>query len=289
MVAVARVSVTSADREETESQAHRQIQKKLEYEVKVTVCELPHELDALEAAWSALCDHTSAERSELVVLPEFVFVEPLWLLDHFDPDIWSHAEAVAELWLQRLPDLRTQYVVGTRPVTVGGKHFNEGFLWTRDDGPAPLRRKHYLPNEPGGFEARWFDRGGAEFPVYTAGDISFGLNICTELWALDVYRTYANMDVTAIIAPRATAAATTGKWLSVGTVAAVASGCYCLSSNRVQSDGACGGVGWIIEPDGALMARTSHVEQFCTREIEPARSRYARRTYPRYVFRADAK
>src|SRR5882672_9349841 len=92
------------------------------------------------------------------------------------------------------------------------------------------------------------------------------------------------MNVTAIIAPRATAAAKTGKWLSLGTVAAVASGCYCLSSNRVQSDGGCGGVGWIIEPDGALLARTSNVEQFCTREIEPSRSRLARKTYPRYVF-----
>jgi N-carbamoylputrescine amidase len=256
--------------------------------VKVTVCELPHELDALEAAWTALCDHTTAQGSELVVLPEFVFVEPLWLLDRFDEVAWSHAEAVAELWLQRLPDLNASHVVGTRPITVDDKHFNEGFLWSRDVGLTSLRRKYYLPDEPGGFEARWFDRGTADFPVYTAGQLSFGLNICTELWALDLYRIYAGMDVAAIIAPRATAAATTGKWLSLGTVAAAASGCYCLSSNRVQSDGACGGVGWIIEPDGALLARTSSLEQFCTREIDPARSRQARLTYPRYVFSPGA-
>jgi len=255
--------------------------------LKVTVCELPHELEPLEAAWSALCDHTSTEGSELVVLPEFVFVEPLWLLETFDPVAWSHAEAVVELWLQRLPDLKVPYVIGTRPVTAGDKHFNEGFLWSRDGGVKALRRKHYLPDEPGGFEARWFDRGAARFPAYAAGDLSFGLSICTELWALELYRAYAGMNVTAIIAPRATAAATTGKWLSLGTVAAVASGCYCLSSNRVQSDGACGGVGWVIEPDGALLARTSNVEPFCTREIDPARSRFARRTYPRYVFSAQ--
>jgi len=252
------------------------------------VCELPHELDALEAAWGALCDHTGAEASDLVVLPEFVFVEPLWLLERFDAVAWSHAEAVAELWLRRLPELEARYVVGTRPVTAGDKHYNEGFLWSRAAGLAPLRRKHYLPDEPGGFEARWFDRGDAGFPAYAAGELSFGLNICTELWALDVYRRYAEMDLAAIVAPRATAAATTGKWLSVGTVAAVATGCYCLSSNRVQPDGGYGGVGWIIEPDGALLARTSHIERFCTREIDPARSRYARRTYPRYVFSPPA-
>jgi len=256
--------------------------------LKVTVCELPHELDALEAAWSALCDHTGAEASELVVLPEFVFVEPLWLLDRFDAVAWSHAEAVADHWLQRLPELRAGYVVGTRPVTAGDKHYNEGFLWSPGGGIVPLRRKFYLPDQNGGFEARWFDRGTADFPVYAAGELSFGLNICTELWALDSCRAYASTDATAIIAPRATSATTTGKWLSLGTVAAVTSGCYCLSSNRVQSDGACGGVGWIIEPDGALLARTSSIERFCTREIELERSRRARTTYPRYVFMPPA-
>jgi N-carbamoylputrescine amidase len=256
--------------------------------VRVTVCELPHELDALEATWRALCEHTGTQASELVVLPEFVFVEPLWLLDRFDAVAWSHAEAVANLWMQRLPELKTDYIVGTRPTTELDKHFNEGFLWSRKDGVTALRRKHYLPDEPGGFEARWFDRGAAEFPAYRAGDLAFGLNICSELWALEVYRAYSAMDIVAIIAPRATAAATTGKWLSLGTVAAAASGCYCLSSNRVQSDGSCGGVGWIIEPDGALLARTSNLEQFCTREIVPARSWRARKTYPRYVFAGRA-
>jgi N-carbamoylputrescine amidase len=252
--------------------------------VRVTVCELPHELDALEAAWSALCDHTEVQRSELVILPEFVFVEPIWLLEAFDAVTWSHAEAVASAWIKRLPELRAEYAVGTRPVTVENGRFNEGFLWSRDGGITPLRRKHYLPDEPGGFEARWFDRGSADFPAYRAGELTFGLNICTELWALEVCQRYAETDLAAIIAPRATATATTGKWLSLGTVAAVASGCYCLSSNRVQPDGACGGVGWIIEPDGALLARTSNLEPFCTREVDPGRSRRARATYPRYVF-----
>lgn len=252
--------------------------------VRVTVCELPHELVALEAAWRALCDHTAAQRADLVVLPEFVFVEPLWLLDRFDPVTWAHAEEVAALWLQRLPELGVRHAIGTRPVTDGAGHFNEGFLWSVGGSMVPLRRKHYLPDERGGYEARWFDRGAAEFPIYQAGDVAFGLNICTELWALDVVARYADQSPAAIVVPRATAASTTGKWLSMGTVAAVASGCYCISSNRVQNDGACGGVGWIIEPDGALLARTSNLEPFITRDIDPARSRLARTTYPRYVF-----
>ena len=37
--------------------------------MRVTVCELPHETEALAAAWAALCEHTRAQESELVLLP----------------------------------------------------------------------------------------------------------------------------------------------------------------------------------------------------------------------------
>ena len=30
--------------------------------MRVTVCELPHETEALAAAWAALCEHTQRER-----------------------------------------------------------------------------------------------------------------------------------------------------------------------------------------------------------------------------------
>lgn len=177
-------------------------------------------------------------------------------------------------------------MVGARPVTLAGRPLNQGFVWSRQRGAQPLRSKFHLPDEPGGWEARWFDRGDAQFPRFEAGALSFGLNICTELWALDTFAQYARQDVAAILSPRATAEATTAKWLSAGTVAAVRSGAYGISSNRVSADGACGGVGWIIDPDGALLARTSASEPFQTREIDLAAPRAARASYPRYVFQA---
>jgi hypothetical protein len=42
--------------------------------MRVTVCELPHEPNALDAAWAALCEHTLRNKSELVLLPEFAMV-----------------------------------------------------------------------------------------------------------------------------------------------------------------------------------------------------------------------
>jgi N-carbamoylputrescine amidase len=252
--------------------------------MRVTVCELPHEPEALAAAWAALCEHTVRRSSELVLLPELAMVEPVWQEKLFDPARWEAVQALADLWLHRLCELRVTHVVGTRPVTIDGRPFNQGFLWSARGNVEPLRRKFFLPDEPGGWEAHWFDRGDPDFGEYHAGKLSFGLNICTELWAVETYARYAARGVPVILSPRATAAATTEKWLSAGVVAAVRSGAFSLSSNRVEPSGACGGVGWIIDPYGKILARTSAEEPFATMDIDLAVSAAAQDDYPCYVF-----
>jgi N-carbamoylputrescine amidase len=252
--------------------------------MRVTVCELPHDPRALAEAWAGLCEHTSGQRSELVLLPELVFVDPVWEADRFDPVHWSAVVAHSAARIRHLQELRAPYVVGTRPVSIDGRPFNQGFVWTADAGVAPLRRKFHLPAEPGIWEDRWFDRGDAVFPDFRAGPLRFGLNICTELWALETYPAYAGRHVQAILSPRATAAATTAKWLSVGVVAAVRSGAFSLSSNRVDTIGTYGGVGWIIDPEGRILATTAADRPFATVDIDLAVSTEARARYPRYVF-----
>jgi N-carbamoylputrescine amidase len=251
--------------------------------MRVTVCELPHEPEALAAAWSALCEHTARHSSELVLLPEFAMLEPLWQESLFDAGRWEAAQAASELWRHRLHKLRAAHVVGTRPVTLGGRPFNQGFLWSAGE-VVPLRRKFFLPDEPGYWEARWFDRGDSDFADYRAGAWSFGLNICTELWALETYAAYAARGVQMILSPRATEAASTARWLSVGVVAAVRSGAFSLSSNRVDPTGACGGVGWIIDPYGNILAQTTPEAPFATVDIDLSAPAGARDGYPGYVF-----
>jgi N-carbamoylputrescine amidase len=252
--------------------------------VKVTVCELPHEPAPLAQSWTRLREHVAEHGSELVLLPEFAFVEPLWERDYFDPARWDEGVARSEAWSQRLCELGAAHVVSTRPATVGRRHFNEGFLWSAGAHLVPLRSKWFLPDEPGGWEARWFVRGHREFPRFTASRMSFGLNICTELWALETYASYAEMGIHAVLCPRATGAATANKWRSAGTVAAVRSGAYCLSSNRVHPDGSCAGGGWIIDPDGDLLAYTTEEAPFHTLDLDFGATRTASETYPRYVF-----
>jgi N-carbamoylputrescine amidase len=252
--------------------------------MRVTVCELPHEPAALEAAWAALCAHTAREGSELVLLPELAMVEPLWERERFDLARWRDAEELSDHWLGRLRELRVPFVVGTRPITLDGRLLNQGYLAFPDGNVSPLRSKRHLPEEVGSWEARWFDRGHDVFPPYRAGAMTFGLNICTELWALESYAEYARRGVQAILAPRATAAATTAKWLAAGVVSAVRSGAFSLSSNRVDPTGACGGIGWIIDPDGQILATTSCDAPFATIDLDLDASTSARSSYPRYVF-----
>ena len=252
--------------------------------MRVTVCELPHEPAALAAAWSALCAHTSLHASELVLLPEFAMVEPVWEHDQFDSARWAAAESLCAARLGHLPELRADHVVGTRPIRIDGRRLNQGYMWSAARRLAPLRSKYFLPDEPGNREARWFDRGDAAFPEFHVDDLSFGLNICTELWALDTYATYAARGVQVILSPRATAAATTAKWMSVGVVAAVRSGAFSLSSNRVDPSDACGGVGWIIDPGGRVLARTSLETPYATIDIDLSAAAAAHEAYPCYVF-----
>jgi N-carbamoylputrescine amidase len=251
--------------------------------MRVTVCELPHQPKALDAAWAALCEHTAAHTSELVLLPELAMVEPVWEFEKFDAARWLAVETLARTQLRRLPELRADYVVSTRPVRTNGRS-NQGYLWSVATGIQPLRSKYFLPEEPGSWEATWFQSGDRVFPAFHAGPVPFGLNICTELWALETYTAYAALGVKLLLSPRATSTATMAKWLAAGVVAAVRSGAFSLSSNRVDPTGRCGGGGWIIDPNGEVLVTTSAAEPFATRDIDLSEVATARNSYPRYVF-----
>jgi len=252
--------------------------------LRVTVCELPHEAQALAAAWAALCEHTVEHASQLVLLPEFAMVDPVWEWEHFDASRWSAALALNEIQLRRLPELGAQYVVGTRPARRNGRRLNQGYLWSVDGGVQSLRSKVFHPEEAGNWEATWFQRGDPAFPAFRAGPVSFGLNICTELWALETYAAYAALGVEVLLSPRATSLVTEKTWLAVGVVAAVRSGAFSLSSNRFDPTGACGGGGWIIDPAGEVLATTSAAEPFATRDLDLTKAAKAKDSYPRYVF-----
>lgn len=110
--------------------------------------------------------------------------------------------------------------------------------------------------------------------------------VCTDLWFTEHARAYGKAGVNVIANPRATEAFSSEKWLVGGRAAAIVSGAYCLSSNRGwrgTTGVEFGGTGWIIDPDGAVLATTSDNEPFVTVDIDLQVAAAAKQTYPRYV------
>lgn len=238
----------------------------------------------LEDAWETLQEHVAEAHPRLVVLPEMPFSP--WLAARRTPDAgaWEQSVADHDTWTGRLRELGTEVVVGTRPVITAGRRFNQGFVWT-PAGCRPAHLKAYLPDEPGFWEASWYERGPTVFEPVACSVATLGFQICTELWFPEHARAYGLAGVELIVCPRATPVETLSKWVAGGQTAAVIAGAYCLSSNhsgRYPGVEMAGG-GWVTSPDGEVLARTAADEPFVTVAIDPAAARAAKGTYPRDV------
>ena len=172
--------------------------------MKVTVTELRNDPSALKDDWRALIEHTKSENSDLVILPEMPFYPWVARTKHVDPDLWNKSVETHIEWIQRLSDLSSSIVVGTRPVTLFDNRYNEGFIWDSKKGYKSCHTKYYLPNEDGFWEASWYKRGDGDFSVIECGEINIGFLICTELWFNMQARRYANQNIHVLVCPRAT-------------------------------------------------------------------------------------
>jgi len=251
--------------------------------VRVTVCEIPDERDAFEAAWRGLVAHATAERPALVLLPELPFHPWFGATPVFDAAIWSAVEEAHRRGLERLGALGAA-VLSTAAVTRGGRRLNEGFVWDGRAGYRAAHQKHHLPDEDPVWEAHWYSRGDGRFELVEAAGARVGFIICSELWALDRARAYGKAGAQLLVTPRLTGRGSVDKWLAGGRAAAVYAGAYSLSSNRVSDAADFGGQGWAIDPDGAVLAVTTRERPFATVEIDLARADAAKATYPRYTY-----
>ncbi|MDX1688339.1 MAG: carbon-nitrogen hydrolase family protein [Candidatus Promineifilaceae bacterium] len=258
--------------------------------MKVTVCQLRNDPDGLAADWQALVSYVRAARSALVLLPEMPFFPWPFRRQTFDPAVWQASVTAHDHWQARLSELAPAVVAASRPIDDHGGRYNEGFLWANGDYRA-IHRKLYLPDEDGFWEASWYDRGeyrrdDALFRPATAGSAHVGFLICTELWFMYHARAYGQAGVHLLLTPRATERRTVDKWLIGGRAAAVIAGAYSLSSNRVdegEQPAELGGQGWVVAPDGDVLAITTAEQPFVTVDVDLDRADRAKKTYPRYV------
>lgn len=255
--------------------------------LNITVCQLDTRAEHRAAAMSALADHVARTRPDLLVLPEMPFSRWLAAEPAGDPADWRRSVAEHEAGIAGLAELGAAAVISSRPtVETTGSRRNQAFVWTAHTGAVRVRDKYYLPDEPGFWEASWYDRGEPAFDTCRVGAARVGVLLCTDMWFFERARHYARSGAELLCVPRATPAESLAKWLAGGQAAAVSSGAYCLSSNHWIPSGSgldCGGLGWVIDPDGQVLAVTTPDDPFVTVEIDLEVARKAKTTYPRYV------
>jgi N-carbamoylputrescine amidase len=254
--------------------------------MKITVCELNNEPDDFARNWEMLASHVKVEKSGLVLLPEMTFYPWFGWKKEYDPSVWEEAVDAHEKWELRLQELAPATVLGTHPVNHDSKRLNEAFIWEEEADLQAAHSKYYLPNEEGFWESSWYDKGDKDFVAIQTDQALIGFVICTEIWFFEHSRTYGKEGVHLIACPRATPKSTLDKWLVAGRAAAVVSGAFCISSNRINLSGKgadLGGQGWIVGPDGDVLGQTTQKKPFLTVDIDLNKADQAKRTYPRYV------
>lgn len=251
--------------------------------MKVTITQL--DASRLKSDWQRLTAHAAANQSKLILLPEMCFAPWFCSAAERDEARWQEAVHAHERWLERLPELGAEVIVGTAPRNINDKRYNVAYVWTPGQGARWIHQKTYLPNDEGYWEANWYDRAAIAFQPAQVGDIRIGVMICTEIWFLQHARAYSRRGIHLLLNPRSTPAHTNAKWLACGQTAAVVAGAFCLSANHagIAEPLELGGCGWICDPDGAVLATTSAEQPFLTLDLDIALAERAKSTYPRYV------
>jgi N-carbamoylputrescine amidase len=255
----------------------------------VTVCQLSAEPDKLENQWRELVTHTTQNESELVLLPELPFYPWICSLQPVDTQLWLEAVETHILWNHKLSELGANIVIGTRPIVDSDtrKRYNSGYVWTTQSDIQDIHEKVYLPDEEGFWEASWYERGNKLFQPLVYTGIGIGFAICSELWFMEHMREYGKRGIHFLVCPRGTPIETVDKWIAGGRAAAVISGAFCLSSNHYglapDEQTVLGGVGWIIDPEGNVLATTSDKNPFITLDLDLKIAEDAKSSYPRYI------
>lgn len=250
--------------------------------MKLSICQLPDDLTLDHAAWTDLLAHLDREKPDLAVLNEMPFGawvarEPL-----FDAKLASACVQSHELAVSALKGMSTA-VLSSRPVMGPQKLSNEAFL-VADGACRPIHHKHLFPQDTGFYEDSWFSPTLPGFDVIEYRDLRIGVLLCTELMFNEWARHYRRQGANVIIAPRASGAATTRYWHIAAAMAAVVSGCYVVSSNRVSTGAGSvpnfGGCGFAYSPNAELLVETSQSRPFASVEIDLARVAEAQKRYP---------
>lgn len=254
--------------------------------MKVAICESSPDMVVGDESWQQLVSDVRAAEPDLLLLNEMPFGKWVSALPEQDLDILLTLHRQHDEGMSRLSDFNTAAILGTRATFEGEKSVNEAFVWTSDGAVQRVHTKQFFPDEPGFYEARWFQRGDLRFEAAEVGGLTAGFLICTDVMFNEWARHYRSNGVHLIAVPRATPPGSEQRWQAMISAAAIVSGCYVASSNRggVAADGQeFAGRGWIFGPTGELLAETTSDTPVATVDVDLSLVRQAQTEYPCYV------
>ena len=219
---------------------------------------------------------------DMLVTNELPFGAWIARAEQFDRDVAQQSIDLHEEGLAALSALSVPAVITSRPIWKADRLCNEA-VSVEDGVVKVLHRKRYFPAEPGWFESSWYVPGEDEFPIAEVGGMRVGTLLCTELMFNERARRYGRAKTSIIVVPRATGSA--AMWRVAGQMAAIVSGSYVVSSNRVSTSGAFrfAGEGFAYDPSGKLIGMTDQIDSLAVIDVDPLFVERQQQSYPCYV------
>ncbi len=253
--------------------------------IRLAVCEAAVCMTPGDDNWRSLTIDAQDAKADMFLLNEMPFGP--WIAASSEPQFEDliAVQRLHEQALKHYGDLSIPIVLGNHPVFDEGNSIIEGFVWERGGAITTAHTKQYFPNEEGWYETLWFERGTQAFQIVEVGGLNVAFLICTDIMFNEWARHYGKEGADVIVVPRATPVQTLHRWKTAVQMAAVVSGCYVASSNRAGEEGdmTFGGLGWIVDPSGVVIAETSADEPVVAADIYRSVAAHAKREYPCYV------
>jgi N-carbamoylputrescine amidase len=252
--------------------------------MRVGLVQWPDGLVPHTDSWSAIAADVARSAPEILVTNEMPFGPWVAASPNFDAQGAKESVRIHEDGLEALRALNVPIVISSRPVVAGKRLANEAFVLERGRFHI-LHQKHFFPAEEGWFESEWFRTAKAGFEVMEIDDLRIGALLCTELMFNEKARAYGRAGAHLIAVPRASGRSLK-LWKTAGAMAAIASGCYVVSSNRIGSDSGgptFGGGAYAFAPDGSLLSESDEEHSIVVFDLDKVLAEQQKNNYPVYV------
>jgi len=252
--------------------------------MKVSYIQSPHYMTHDSLQWQALKQAILMHKPDVLVTNEIPFGK--WL-----PCNPIYSKKDAQQWIKDSDDGLTQLqqldialILSSRAIQATHRLANEAFVLEHGHYHF-AHQKHYFPEESGFYETAWFTTDKPGFKVVKTAQLTIGFLLCTELMFNEWARAYGRQGAHLIVIPRATGQ-NYDNWKTAAAMAAIVSGCYVVSSNRVGKHDqqlTFGGKGFAFAPDGSPISETSAEHPVVSFELDLAKVATAQAQYPCYV------